>query len=124
VRCEWSLGILTPRPPQVEIVATPVAALDAQNSKVSGDKANIQVRLARGLEQDRVKLGYRLYAPGKVTRGVLQGGSMTWSEEENVSRGEATIALLVSYDEIAQNHYWLFDPHQRLSRACPLGPRP
>jgi hypothetical protein len=117
---EWSLG-LTSRPPQVEIVATPIAAIDAQNSKVSGDKAIIQVRLARGLEQDRIKVGYRLYAPGKITtRDVLQGGSMTWSEEENVIRGEATIQVplaaalncTVSYDGIAQSHYWLFDPHR------------
>ena len=125
---EWSLG-LTSRPPQVEIVATPIAAIDAQNSKVSGDKAIIQVRSARGLEQDRIKVGYRLYAPGKITtRDVLQGGSMTWSEEENVIRGEATIQVplaaalncTVSYDGIAQSHRLVVrpSPSSKSSTCC------
>jgi hypothetical protein len=116
---EMSLGVLTQYPPQVEVVAYNVAAVDGQNSRVSGERADVQVILAKGLERDRLTLGYRVYVKGAaVARDVVRGGSMVWSVEENFDRGQTTIPVplggalncAVSYDGVTQQHYWLADP--------------
>jgi hypothetical protein len=116
---EFSLGALTQRPPYVEVVAYNVAVVDAQNSKVAGNSADIEVLLAKGLAHDRVTLGYRVYAPGTATtRKVVTGAAMTWAEDVHFDRGRTTIQIplaaavncAISYDGTAQSHYWLSDP--------------
>ncbi len=74
---EFHLGPLIQRTPHVEVVAYNVAVVDAQNSKVDGTNASIEVLLAKGLAHDRVSLGYRVYTSGAVvTRKVVEGTAM------------------------------------------------
>jgi hypothetical protein len=116
---EFGLGPLTQRPPYIELIAYNVAAIDTQNSKVEGSSAAIEVLLAEGLSHELVTLGYRAYVPGTTTiRGALTGAKMDWTKEVHIDRGRATIQIpiaaalncVVSYDGIAQSHYWLSDP--------------
>jgi hypothetical protein len=116
---EFGLGVLAQRPPYVEVVAYNVGAIDAQNCRVAGTNANIHVLLAKGLLHDHVSLGYRVYAPeARTARAVVSGSAMQWTEEANFDRGIITIPVpvaavlncTVSYDKIAQSHYWLSDP--------------
>lgn len=116
---EFGLGLLDQRPPYVEVVAYNVAVIDAQYSKVAGNTADVRVNLAKGLAHNRVKVGYRAYAPGTPTaRDVMPGSSMTWTEEANCDRGRTIINIplaaalncTVSYDDIAQSHLWMSDP--------------
>ena len=116
---EFGLGPLAQRPPYIEAVAYNVEAIDVQRSKVSGTSAEIHVLLAKGLPPDRLTLGYRVYVPGSATtRSVIAGSAMQWNDEEQAQRGQlqiqipvaAALSCTVSYDGIAQSHYWLGDP--------------
>lgn len=103
----------------VDIVAYNVAAVDTANSKVEGTTANVQVLLASKLPTDRAAVTYRTYLHGAAKeRGTISGASMDWTEEEEFQRGRfdlevtsaATLNCTVSYDGIAQSHWWLSDP--------------
>jgi hypothetical protein len=116
---ELSLGVTTSPTCVVELVAFNVAAIDAQNSKVSGTSADLRIVLAKGLAPARARLGYRVYAPGTpTTRQVVSGEAMHWTEDTSFRRGQATVTVpyaavvncVVSYDDIAQAHQWLGDP--------------
>lgn len=106
----------------VEIVAFNIAALDGEKSKVSGDTAQLHLLMAKNLDKEKVTLGYRAYPPGgQAERVLLSGSEMEWSEDESSLRAFKAIAVkpasvvncVISYDGIAQNHYWIGD-HERV----------
>jgi hypothetical protein len=118
---EFSLGQLVQRPLHVEAVAFNVAAIDLRKSKVAGTNADIHVLMAKGLSRDRVTLDYRAYVPmSTTTRAVVSGATMQWTEEDQADCGHITLQIptaaalncTVSYDGIAQHHFWLGDPER------------
>ena len=101
----------------VEAIAFNVAGIDATKSSVSGVNATVHVLLAKGLSPGLIKLGYRI--PGATpVRASITGAKMEWTEEDHHQRGIAlfpvpnasVVNCTVSYNEIAQNHWWLGDP--------------
>ena len=105
----------------VEFIAHAVAVIDAETSKISGTKANIQVRLAKSLSSDRFGLSYRIYSPGKAAeRAIIPGSALKWTEEAKFIRGQVDVAIpgaaalncTAIYDGVAHNHLWLADPEQ------------
>jgi hypothetical protein len=101
----------------VEAVAFNVAVIDASKSSVSGKSATVHVLLAKGLSPELVKLGYRFPGP-TPTRASIIGQNMEWTEGDNHQRGIALLPVpdtslvncTVTYNEVAQNHWWLGDP--------------
>ena len=83
--------------------------------------------LAKGLERDRLTLGYRVRQGCCRCQGVVRGGSIVWNEEESLDRGQTTIPMplggglncAVSYDGVTKQHYWLADPAASRIRAVP-----
>ena len=118
---EFALGPLIQRPPYVEVFAYNVAVIDMERSRVAGTNADIEIRIAKGLERNRVRLGYRVYALGIApTRALVPPTEITWTEDATFDRGRAKVQIplaaalncAVSYDGIAQSHYWLSDPNR------------
>jgi hypothetical protein len=118
---EFSLGPLVQRPSYVEFVAYNVAVVDAQTSKVDGTRAEIGIRVAKGLERSGVRLAYRIYAPGSPTiRSVASADEMAWSEDSHFDRARLILQLplasalncTVSYAGNAHHHFWLSDPNR------------
>lgn len=102
----------------VEVVAFNVAAIDAA-STIAGTTGKLGVILASGLESERVTLGYRIFAQGRVTeRSVVYGRNMQWELEDKVQRGRieiqvppaAVLHCVASFCGVAQHHYWVSDP--------------
>jgi hypothetical protein len=118
---ELSLGAMSGPTATVEIVAFNVAAIDGQNSKVSGTSADLRIMVAKGLAPKRAKIGYRIYVPGTPTRrGVVSGEAIQWSDDGSIRRGQTTVQVpnaavvncVASYDGIAQSHLWVGDPEK------------
>ena len=118
---ELGLGGMTGLTSSVEIAAFNIAAVDGQNSKVSGTSADLQIVLAKGLLPERAKLGYRIYVPGMPTqRGIVPGEKMQWNEDAAIQHGQAKVQVpnaavincTASYDGIAQSHLWVGDPEK------------
>jgi hypothetical protein len=116
---EFGLGVLSEGPISVDVVARNVAVIDGQDSKVVGSNAGVHILLAKGLSQERVNLGYRIYVPGEITkRGIISGTMMQWTEEAGHDRGivalqttsAAVLNCAVTYDGVTQSHLWLSDP--------------
>lgn len=111
-------GMITPTA-SVEIVAFNVAVVDGKTSSLTGDHARVETLIAKGLEGDKVTLGYRVYAPpSEAIRGVVLGSDMHWTESGPNLRSvtnidvppTAVINCTVSYDGLAESHLWLSDP--------------
>jgi hypothetical protein len=105
----------------VDVVAYNVATVEGAASKLDGTQATVSCLLANGLPTDRAAVSFRSYGPGaKTERGIVHGASMQWTDDETLQlrRGVATIEVAnsgplnctVSFDGIAQNHWWLTDP--------------
>jgi hypothetical protein len=77
--------------------------------------------VAKRLDRHRVQLGYRIYTPGAPTiRGVASANEIKWAEDAEFDRGRVSLEIplasalncTVSYDGIAQGHYWFSDPNR------------
>jgi hypothetical protein len=116
---EYGLDAVAGDAVSVGIVAFNIAAVDVASSKVKGTAANVQILLANNLPTDRAAVTYRTYVLGVVKeRGTISGSTMDWTEGEGFQRGRfvlevpaaAALNCTVSYDGIAQSHWWMFDP--------------
>jgi hypothetical protein len=116
---EYGLDAISGDTISVGIVAYNVAVVDAANSKVEGTSAIVRVLLASNLPTDRAAVTYRTYVLGAVTaRSTISGSSMDWTEGEGFRRGQFVLEVAaasvlnctVSYDGIAQSHWWISDP--------------
>lgn len=115
---ELGLGALRTNASVVEIVAETIGFID-QRSRVNGTEAKILLRTAPGLSADAVTVGYRIVKDKRaVTRGRLNGCEFSWTVEEPVMLGEASIEVpvgsvvhtIVSCGGLAQHQYYLLDP--------------
>jgi hypothetical protein len=104
---------------RLEIIALNLAAVDGQNSQISGEHAMIRVRLPKTLSRDKVRLGYRVVSQGRaLKRGLIAGDALVWTEGANLDSGEAALEIpagafldcTISYEGIAQHFHFLFDP--------------
>jgi hypothetical protein len=116
---EYQLGLLTNAPINVEIAAFCVAEIDTLHSTVSGKEARIHILAAEGVATNKVKVGYRVNNQGRISsRSVVDTAEFKWSLGDGVRLGEATFEVppaamvnaIVSYDGIAQHHWWFSDP--------------
>jgi hypothetical protein len=103
----------------VEVIAFNVAAIDESRSLIDGESATVQIVLAKGLARDLVTLGYR--TPGTVPiRATVLGQNMEWTESDHYQDGVARFSVpnasvvncTVSYNGVAEQHWWLTDPTQ------------
>ncbi|ARQ02572.1 hypothetical protein [Pseudorhodoplanes sinuspersici] len=118
---ELGFGSISVATSTIEIIAFNVAAIDMQDSKVSGSTAVLGVVVASGLDSEKVKLGYRVYNPALPTeRKTVEGASMVWTNDGALKRGRtevqvppaAVINCVVSYDGCALHHQWVGDPER------------
>lgn len=116
---QLSLGGISDQNSTVELVAFNVASIDGQNSRVSGRKAEIRMRIASTLDKNQAAVTYRSYAPGEdAVRSIIYGSEMTWSETSELSEGQIEIDVsaasvvncVATYRGIAQSHFWIADP--------------
>lgn len=121
---EFGLGAHRVDATRLEIIADTVAFVHS-SSRVEGTKASIVLRVAKGLDTNRVTLGYRLLDGHRVVVRARENGSkFHWDEREGLLHGELTLDVskapvvhtIANYAEIAQHHYWLSDP-SRLPNA-------
>lgn len=113
----------------IEIVAYHVAEMNF-NSVVSGTDAKPSVFLAKSLDTSKCQIGYRVFMHGKVVdRGSIQGGNLTWSEQDKSLQGEGWVGIpqgavlhcVASYAGYAQHQGWIADPtHSQNSRRVSL----
>lgn len=115
---DHQVGSLRTDASSIEVIAFHVAAVDFSSS-IFGTKARLSVLLSNGLAPEKVSLGYRIFAQGRVVaRDRSAGGSMAWaggpesqsgSLEIDVPEG-AVLDCVASYDGQAQHHGWIADP--------------
>src|SRR5262249_32394854 len=104
----------------VEVVAFNIAGID-QSSIIGGTTGNLGVVLAKGLEPERSKLAYRVYAGGAATvRDVINGKDLKWKDDDTHLTGRTTLTVLTGavinctaiYDGVAYAHFWVADPEK------------
>ena len=116
---EYLLGIYRGRDfASVEVVATNVAAINF-SSIVSGEVASPSVYLAKSLDKDKCKIGFRVFLHGKVmARNSIGGNELSWAEEGHFLHGVGTVKIptgavlhcVASYNGFAQHQGWVADP--------------
>jgi hypothetical protein len=88
-------------------------------STVDGTKARILVRLANGLSEAGVRVGYRVMDQGlTVRRAALSNADLQWKPGGAYRLGraeidvpsEAAVQCFASYEGVAQHFYWIADP--------------
>ena len=103
----------------IEFIAFNVAAFDL-SSTISGTKAKLGLRIARGATPEVAALGFRVVSQGKTTsRGLIGGNKFAWSETPDHRQGWAEIEVpaaaviqgFASYAGIAQHQGWAIDPN-------------
>ncbi len=116
---QYSLvGTYTGDTSNIEVVAINVAEINF-SSKVEEEKAEPSIYLAKGLDQKKCQIGFRVFSQGEVvSRGTIKGDKLLWSEEESsyVGTGKldipsgAALHCIASYEGCAQHQYWIADP--------------
>ena len=115
---EYQLGLLETDAVTFEAIAFNVALVNF-GSPISGNTARVTIHLAKGLSPDNATLGYRIFTQGRVvTRSMLPGGSMQWTDVDDYQQGIGDVAIpnaavlhcVVSYAGVAQHYGWLADP--------------
>jgi hypothetical protein len=116
---EYLLGPLNSTPINVEIAAFNVVEVDTVNSTVEGNKAIIRVLATEGVDTNKLKIGYRINNQGRVSvRSTIVSSEVKWSSRDGAQHGEAVIKVpaaavvnsVVSYNGIAQHHWWFSEP--------------
>ena len=101
----------------VAVVAPATMLIDAA-STVDGTTAHVVARLAHGLPEASVQLGYRIVDHGKtVSRASLSGGDMRWTSEPGYRVGRvdievpsaAVVQCFATACGVAQHFYWITD---------------
>ncbi|WP_354307658.1 hypothetical protein [Sphingomonas trueperi] len=101
-----------------EVRSPIVVAIDTR-SMVRGSRADVKVRLVKGLDFGKAAVGYRILANGSLfSRGVWVAGHFKWEDEGNVCVGSghfdvppaALIQAFASYDGKAFHSWWIHDP--------------
>jgi hypothetical protein len=77
---EYDLGGIDGSFSRLAVLPFGVISIDA-TSRVDGTNASIGVRVAEGLERNKVSLGYRVFNPGnRVVRGTIPGKDLRWGK--------------------------------------------
>lgn len=115
---EYGLGGLFSDSITVEVVATAVMGFDGDQSKISGEKAGITIRLANTLDTSKAAVGYREINQGKINRGVLTGAQFAWTQSDRMQTGRfdldvrkaSILHCYAIYNGVAQTHWYISDP--------------
>lgn len=103
---------------KIEVIGVPVIEI-GDIICVNGDKAEPTLVMAKSLDKNLAKMGVKILLNGNVQkRFSVQGGSLSWTEDEHRAFGKVLIdvpkgAFLhcsASYDGRAQHTFWLHDP--------------
>jgi hypothetical protein len=115
---EYQVGVPHGSTNTIEVLAQSVARIHG-NSRVDGEQAIIDVRLAKGLSRDLVSVGFRVTAQGAVIRrSSLRKEGFTWDEDDTCQRGigqipvprAAVVQCTAVYAGTAQHYYQFGDP--------------
>lgn len=121
------LGGLRADVASIEVAALQVMAVDLAK-RVTGDRADLGVRMSPLLDKGKASIGYRVLDKAKVTRGIARGAELSWSMDGDVAVGTATIDVppaaaihtYACYDGVAHHQGWIVDPEnaQNARRAA------
>ncbi len=108
----------------LELIAKAPALISAE-STITGDKARIECRIAAALNTRKMRIGYKIFHQGSVTRGIIEGSKFKWRQESDIKIGVCRIPIgpgslvqtFLSYNGIALHQWWISDPRR------PLNPR-
>lgn len=113
----------------IEIVAYTVAFMD-QSSSVSGGDAKPCIKIAKSLDKNKCRIGYRAFLHGNVvSRGSIEGSDLVWGEHGDFVSGEgwvgvqggAVLHCVASYNGYALHQGWIADPaHSQNARRVSL----
>ncbi|NLS70461.1 hypothetical protein E3H11_16320 [Bradyrhizobium brasilense] len=115
---EFGLGGLFTDQITVEVVATSVMGFDGDQSKITGEKAQIVVRLANTLNTNEAAVGFREINQGGINRGVLRGAEFAWTQTDRMQIGRyeldvrkaSILHCYAVYNKVAQTHWYISDP--------------
>lgn len=113
----------------IEVIANTTAVIN-QSSTVSCGNARPSITLAKNLDRNKCRIGYRAFLHGKVvSRGSIEGCNLEWSVQGDFHQGAgwvgvpdgAVLNCVASYDGHAQNQVWVADPaHSQNARRVSL----
>src|ERR1019366_6596448 len=101
---EYSLAGNQGSSASIELVATPVVAIDAK-STVDGDEGTILINLAKSLNPAKCHIGYRAVLHSKTEiRGNILSAELSWSELEHFRQGAGKdlSELSIRIDDLSQ----------------------
>lgn len=107
----------------LEIVAKSPSAIDP-SSKIINEEAVIECRMAKALDVDKLRLGYRIFRKGQqIDRGSANGKTFAWREEGDLRVGTyrmlvmdvSFLQVFLSYDGVSLHQWWVSDPQKHLN---------
>jgi hypothetical protein len=116
---EYLLGPLIGSTINVEIAAFNIAELDTVHSTVHENKAHIHVIASEAADVSKIRIGYRIKEQDRILiRLTILPNQVRWTLRDGAQYGEAIIEVpaaaiingVVSYNGIAQHHWWFSNP--------------
>lgn len=115
---EYGVGGLFDDAITIEVIASAVMGFEGDTSKISGETAHINIRLANTLDIRNASVGYREINQGRVKRGVLAGEQFSWKQTDEMQIGSfdltvekaAILHCYAIYSKVAQTHWFITDP--------------
>lgn len=106
----------------LEIVAkSPVLISDA--SAITGGDALIECRLAVSLDNEKLRLGYKILHKESIERKSVSGSVLDWRQDGDIRIGTHRVPVgsasllqgFVSYAGVSHHQWWVTDPQKRLN---------
>lgn len=107
----------------LEIVARTPAVVGA-NSVINGSEAVIECRMAKGLDPEKLRLGYRMLKKDQqIVRSSVTGNNFEWKDDKDlkvalhrIAVGETSVfQAFLSYDRVSLHQWWVTDPQKNLN---------
>ncbi|MHB1956527.1 MAG: hypothetical protein ACYCOU_22580, partial [Sulfobacillus sp.] len=106
----------------MEIVAkSPVMISDV--SAITGSDAVIECRLATALDNEQLRLGYKVLRKESIERRSVIGSALEWRQDGDIKIGTyralvgnaSLLQAFVSYAGVSHHQWWVTDPQKRLN---------
>lgn len=106
----------------LEIIATSPGFIN-DTSTIKAEVAMIDFRIAKALDTDKVKIGYKVFQKNSIERSSVVGHHLSLRQEGDFRIGTyqtpvkdaAVLQAFLSYKGVAFHHWWVVDPQKRLN---------